>query len=78
MIILIMLASTKVNIHAVLQNQAGSIVSHSQKGQRTQEVAAVQTNGTIAVQMLPELNDKQKDVVAIGAVASALSWRPEE
>lgn len=46
--------------------------------QGTQEVAAVQTNGTIAVQMLPELNDKQKDVVAIGAVASALSWRPEE
>ncbi len=40
--------------------------------------AAVQTNGTIAVQMLPELNDKQKDVVAIGAVASALGWRPEE
>ena len=46
--------------------------------QGTQEVAAVQKNGTIAVQMLPELNDKQKDVVAIGAVASALSWRPEE
>lgn len=46
--------------------------------QGTQEVAAVQTNGTIAVQMLPELNDKQKDVVVIGAVASALSWRPEE
>ena len=73
MVILTMLASTKVNIHAVLQNQAGSIESHSQKGQRTQEVAAVQTNGTIAVQMLPELKDKQKGVVAIGAVASALS-----
>ncbi|WP_181137223.1 hypothetical protein [Vibrio hyugaensis] len=46
--------------------------------QGTQEIAAVQTNGTIAVQMLPKLNNKQKDVVAIGAIASALSWRPEE
>ena len=78
MAILILLASTKANIRAVLQTQVGSIVSHSKKGQWAREVAAVQTNGTIAVQMLPELNDKQKDVVAIGAVASALSWRPEE
>ncbi|GAJ74181.1 hypothetical protein JCM18904_5152 [Vibrio sp. JCM 18904] len=39
----------------------------------TQEIAAVQTNGTIAVQMLPELSEQKKDVIAIGAVASALS-----
>ena len=29
----------------------------------TQEIAAVQTNGTIAVQMLPELSEQKKDVI---------------
>ena len=36
-------------------------------------VTEMQTNGTIAVQMLPELSEQKKDVIAIGAVASALS-----
>ncbi|EGA69768.1 hypothetical protein VISI1226_10039 [Vibrio sinaloensis DSM 21326] len=43
-----------------------------------QEVAAVQTNGILTVQWLPSLNEQQKDVLAIGAIASALSWRPAE
>lgn len=43
-----------------------------------QEVAAVQTNGILTVQWLPEMTQQQRDVLAVGAIASALSWRPEE
>ncbi|RTZ17619.1 hypothetical protein EJ063_02195 [Vibrio aquaticus] len=43
-----------------------------------QEVAAVQTNGVLTVQWLPEMTPQQRDVLAVGAIASALSWRPEE
>lgn len=49
--------------------------SFSQNGQ---EVAAVQTNGVLTVQWLPEMTQQQRDVLAVGAIASALSWRPEE
>ncbi|MFA0464509.1 hypothetical protein AB4458_25550, partial [Vibrio sp. 10N.261.45.F1] len=42
------------------------------------EIAAAQTNGMITLQMLPELNDAEKDTLVIGTIASALSWRPEE
>ncbi|GAD79521.1 hypothetical protein [Vibrio ezurae] len=41
------------------------------------EVAATQTNGSISIQMLPELTDSQRDTVVVGSIASALSWRPE-
>ncbi|CAK3085601.1 Lipoprotein [Vibrio crassostreae] len=44
----------------------------------SQEVAAAQTNGMLTLQMLPELNDAEKDTLVIGTIASALSWRPEE
>ena len=44
----------------------------------TTEVAALQTNGIMTLQMLPELTEDQKDILIIGSVASALSWRPEE
>jgi hypothetical protein len=42
------------------------------------EVAAVQTNGILTVQWLPEMSQEQQDVLAVGAIASALSWRPAE
>lgn len=45
------------------------------KGNR--EVAAVQTNGVLTLQMLPELSQAERDLVAVAAIASALSWRPE-
>ena len=41
------------------------------------EVAAVQTNGMLTLQMLPELSPAERDLVAVAAIASALSWRPE-
>ena len=44
----------------------------------SKEIAAAQTNGMITLQMLPELNDAEKDTLVIGTIASALSWRPEE
>ncbi|MEZ8776469.1 hypothetical protein AB4584_25365 [Vibrio splendidus] len=44
----------------------------------SQEVAAAQTNGMITLQMLPELNDAEKDTLVIGTIASSLSWRPED
>ena len=46
--------------------------------QVSQEVAAAQTNGMLTLQMMPELNDDEKDTLVIGTIASALSWRPEE
>lgn len=42
------------------------------------EVAAVQTNGVLTVQWLPSMSSEEKDVLAVGAIASALSWRPED
>ncbi|MBY6199002.1 hypothetical protein [Vibrio hangzhouensis] len=42
------------------------------------EVAAVQTNGTITLQTLAHLPQAEMDTLAIGIVASALSWRPQE
>jgi hypothetical protein len=56
-----------------LQNPLG--YSFKLKGQ---EVAAVQTNGILTVQWLPEMTAQQKDVLAVGAIASALSWRPAD
>ena len=46
--------------------------------QGTETVAAVQTNGMLSLQMLPELADSNKDLVVVGSIASALSWRPED
>ncbi len=46
--------------------------------QASQEVASAQTNGMLSLQMLPDLNDAEKDILVIGTIASALSWRPEE
>lgn len=46
--------------------------------QVSQEVAAAQTNGMLTLQMMPELNDDEKDTLVIGTIASALSWRPED
>jgi hypothetical protein len=42
------------------------------------EIAAVQTNGSITLQTLPDLPQAEMDTLALGTVASALSWRPEE
>jgi hypothetical protein len=42
------------------------------------EVAAVQTNGVLTVQWLPSMTAEKQDVLAVGAIASALSWRPAE
>jgi len=44
----------------------------------TQEVAAVQTNGMITLQSLPSLSKAQQDLIAVGTIASALSWRPSD
>lgn len=44
----------------------------------TQEVAAVQTNGALTIQMLDSLNDDERDTLVVGAIASALGWRPQE
>ncbi|MEZ9711050.1 hypothetical protein AB4254_20475 [Vibrio breoganii] len=41
------------------------------------EVAATQTNGSMTLQMLPELTQQQQDAVVVGSIASALSLRPE-
>lgn len=49
-----------------------SLISHNQ------EIAAVQTNGMLTVQMLANLSQSERDLVAISAIASALSWRPED
>lgn len=46
--------------------------------QGTQEVAATQTNGMLTLQMLPNLTEEQKDVLVVGTIASALSWRPQD
>lgn len=45
--------------------------------QGTQSVAAVQTNGLLSVQMQDNLKDDKQDLIIVGAIASALSWRPE-
>ncbi|CAM4152262.1 VV20781 family protein [Vibrio neonatus] len=41
------------------------------------EVAATQANGSISIQMLPELTEAQRDTIVVGSIASALSWRPK-
>lgn len=46
--------------------------------QGTQSVAAVQTNGLISLQTLPDLPVDKQDLIIVGSIASALSWRPEE
>jgi len=46
--------------------------------QGTQSVAAVQTNGLLSLQMLPDLSTDKQDLIIVGSIASALSWRPEE
>ncbi|OAN16754.1 hypothetical protein A3K86_09930 [Photobacterium jeanii] len=46
----------------------------SQNGKR---IAAIYTNGSIALQMQPNLSDAEKDVMAVATIASALSWRAE-
>jgi len=46
--------------------------------QGTKTIAAAQTNGFLSLQILPELDDNRKDLVVVGTIASALSWRPED
>ena len=46
----------------------------SQDGKR---VAAIYTNGSISLQMLPNLTANQKDVLAVATIASAMSWRAD-
>lgn len=46
--------------------------------QGTQTVAAAQTNGMLSLQMLPDLDADKQDLIVVGTIASALSWRPEE
>ncbi|MFC0060935.1 hypothetical protein [Vibrio inusitatus] len=41
------------------------------------EVAATQTNGSMTLQMLPKITEKQQDAIVVGSIASALSWRPD-
>lgn len=45
--------------------------------QGTQSVAAVQTNGFLSLQMLSDLTAEKQDLIVVGSIASALSWRPE-
>lgn len=45
--------------------------------QGTQSVAAIQTNGLLSLQMLPKLVADKQDLIIVGSIASALSWRPE-
>ena len=45
--------------------------------QGTQSIAAVQTNGLLSLQTLPDLTADKQDLIVVGAIASALSWRPE-
>ncbi|WP_392339111.1 hypothetical protein [Moritella marina] len=45
--------------------------------QGTQSIAAVQTNGLLSLQTLPDLSADKQDLIAVGSIASALSWRPE-
>lgn len=42
------------------------------------EVAAAQINGAITLQTLANLPRAEMDTLALGTVASALSWRPQE
>ncbi|MCL9776374.1 VV20781 family protein [Vibrio methylphosphonaticus] len=44
----------------------------------SQEIAAAQTNGAITLQTLANLPDADMNTLALGTVASALSWRPQE
>jgi hypothetical protein len=46
--------------------------------QGTEEVAAAQTNGILTLQMLDDLPENQKNIIVVGTIASALSWRPED
>ncbi|WP_459681822.1 VV20781 family protein [Vibrio comitans] len=41
------------------------------------EIAATQTNGSMTLQMLPKITEKQQDAIVVGSIASALSWRPD-
>ncbi|PKH07002.1 hypothetical protein [Moritella sp. Urea-trap-13] len=45
--------------------------------QGTQSIAAVQTNGLLSLQTLPDLSADKQDLIVVGSIASALSWRPE-
>lgn len=45
--------------------------------QGTHSIAAVQTNGLLSLQTLPDLAQSEQDLIVVGAIASALSWRPE-
>ncbi|MDX2320980.1 MAG: hypothetical protein QNK26_10350 [Moritella sp.] len=45
--------------------------------QGTQSIAAVQTNGLLSLQTLPDLAADKQDLIVVGSIASALSWRPE-
>ncbi|WP_159736907.1 hypothetical protein [Vibrio atypicus] len=64
---------TSTNLMMPLENPLGYSFKLNGK-----EVAAVQTNGILTVQWLPEMSQEQQDVLAVGAIASALSWRPAE
>lgn len=79
---LIRIGSTHFNIETIHSSESmmmnvANPLGYSFK-QGTQEVAAVQTNGVLTVQMLESLTKEQKDTIAVGAIASALSWRPED
>lgn len=79
---LIRIGSTHFNIETVHSSESmmmnvANPLGYSFK-QGTQEVAAIQTNGVLTVQVIENLTKEQKDTIAVGAIASALSWRPEE
>lgn len=46
--------------------------------QGSQAVAAAQTNGMLSLQMLPDLDADKQDLIVVGTIASALSWRAED
>lgn len=72
---------TKVNLAAVKKAEGATFEVGDPLGYSFtidgKEVAATQTNGSMTLQMLPELTQKQQDAIVVGSIASALSWRPE-
>ncbi|OBT12138.1 hypothetical protein A9264_03085 [Vibrio sp. UCD-FRSSP16_10] len=75
------LNGTKIELAAVKKAQGSAFEAGEPLGYAFtidgKEVADTQTNGSISIQMLPDLTQAQRDTIVVGSIASALSWRPE-
>ncbi|MDN3682952.1 hypothetical protein QWZ04_21845 [Vibrio tapetis subsp. quintayensis] len=74
--------NTHFNVQSVHMAEGAMVSTETPLGYRFTrgevDMAAVQTQGTITLQMLPNLTSTEIDTLILGTVASAFSWRPAE